>query len=233
MNFVELSSEEFNKVCNDFEGNSFYQSITWAKIKEYTGWKNYYVGVKKDDKIIACSLILGKKLYLNQYLFYAPRGMLLDYNNIELLTFFVKEIKNYLNKKNGIIFKIDPLIQYKNHDKYGNYLEDNFTNQSIIDNLISLGFHHHGFTTGYSEEAQFRWSYCLDITKSTEEIFKNVDQRCRRCMKKYKKYPLELVEVTDDNIKDFKDVMEHTANRQNHFDRSLDYYKHLNQNLSC
>jgi len=94
MEFIELSAEEFNQVCNNFNGNSFYQNTSWAKIKEYTEWKNYYVGVKKEDKVVACTLILGKKLYLNKILYYAPRGMLLDYNDLELLTFFVNEKKN-------------------------------------------------------------------------------------------------------------------------------------------
>ena len=231
MEFVELSSEEFSKVCNNFDGSSFYQSLEWAKIKEFTGWIHYYVGIKKNNKIVACSLILGKKIYLNKFMYYAPRGMLLDYNDFELLTFFVKEVKKYLISKNGIIFKIDPLIIYKNHDKNGNLLDDNFSNQLIVDNLVNLGFHHRGFTIGYSDEVQFRWSYCLDINRSQEEIYKEMDQRCRRCIKKYEKYPLELVDVNDDNIKDFKDIMEHTANRQNHFDRTLDYYKKLDQEL--
>ena len=58
-----------------------------------------------------------------------------------------------------------------------------------------------------------------------------MDQRCRRCIRKYKKYPLKLVDVDDNNIKDFKEIMEHTANRQNHFDRNLEYYKSLDKYL--
>ena len=231
MEFVELTSDEFTFVCNNFDGNSFYQSSSWAKIKEYTGWIHYFVGVKKDNKIVACSLILGRKIYLNNFLYYAPRGMLLDYNDLELLTFFVEEIRKFLINKNGIIFKIDPLIIYKNHDRNGEYLNDNFSNQHIIDSLVNLGFHHHGFTIGYSEEAQFRWSYCLDVNKSIDEIILDMNQRCRRCIKKYRNYPLKLVEVDESNINDFKAIMEHTASRQNHFDRSLDYYRYLDNEL--
>lgn len=231
MKFIELTINEFDKVSNKFTGNSFYQNSKWAKLKEHTNWDSYYVGVKKGNKIVACSLILGKKVFLNKFLYYAPRGMLLDYNDLELLTYFVNEIKKFLIEKNGIIFKIDPLIEYKKHDKLGNYLLDDFSNQTIVDNLINLGFIHHGFTKGYTEEVQFRWSFCLDINKSKKAIFNNMNQRCRRCIKKSKKYPLEIVEVTNDNIKDFKDIMEHTANRQNHFDRDIEYYRKLQEEL--
>ena len=229
MEFVELTSKEFDKVCNNFDLSSFYQSSKWAKIKEYTGWTNYYVGVKKDKKIIACSLILGKKIYLNKYMYYAPRGMLLDYNDNELLNFFTSEIKKYLVKKNGVIFKIDPLVMYKHHDKFGEVIDDEFSNQSVVDNLKKLGYKHRGFTVGYSDEVQFRWSYGLDIDKSLDELFPGMDQRCRRCIRKYEKYPLEVVSVNDKNMKDFKDIMEHTAKRQNHFDRTTEYYQNLDK----
>ena len=54
-----------------------------------------------------------------------------------------------------------------------------------------------------------------------------MDQRCRRCIRKAEK----LVSVSDENIKDFKDIMEHTTNRQKHFDRKLEYYKNLDLKL--
>ena len=68
MEFVELKSQEFDKVCDNFPGNSFYQNSAWATIKAKNGWISYYVGVKDKNKIVACSLILGKKLYSNRYM---------------------------------------------------------------------------------------------------------------------------------------------------------------------
>ena len=132
-------------------------------------------------------------------------------------------------KNNGAIFKIDPLISYQEHDRDGNCLNNNRTNQMIIDKLVELGFLHRGLSVGYSEEIQFRWSYCLDVNKSFDDILLDMNQRCRRCIKKSTKYPLKFVEVNQDNINDFKLIMEHTAKRQNHFDRTLDYYKSIDR----
>lgn len=112
MKFVELSSSEFEKASNNFPGSSFYQSYAWTKIKELTGWKHYFVGVLRDNKLVAISLIIGKKVYFDKYLYYAPRGVLLDYNDTELLSFFTKEIKKFLIKKKGVVLKIDPFIEY-------------------------------------------------------------------------------------------------------------------------
>lgn len=230
MKFVELTEKEFNSVCKKFKQSSFYQTPSWVKIKEKNEWIHYYVGIKEKNDIIACSLILGKKIYFNNYLYYAPRGPLLDYDNIDLLDFFIKNLKRFLIEKKGILLKIDPLVEYQEHDKFGNIIKEN-NNQQLVDHFTELGFKHHGLTKGYTDEAQFRWSYCLDINKSEEEIFKDMDQRCRRCIRKYEKYPLTIEEVNDSNILDFKEIMEHTAKRQNHFDRSLEYYKNLDKEL--
>ena len=36
MNFTELTEKEFDNVCENFKGSSFYQTTDWAKIKEFT-----------------------------------------------------------------------------------------------------------------------------------------------------------------------------------------------------
>ena len=137
MKFVELSSSEFEKASNNFPGSSFYQSYAWTKIKELTGWKHYFVGVLRDNKLVAISLIIGKKVYFDKYLYYAPRGVLLDYNDTELLSFFTKEIKKFLIKKKGVVLKIDPFIEYQKHDNYGNVIGD-FCNRQVINIMVLL-----------------------------------------------------------------------------------------------
>lgn len=230
MEFVELTEKQFDSVCNNFKESSFYQTSAWARVKKLTGWIHYYVGVKENNKIIACSLVLGNNIYLNKYIYYAPRGLLVDYNNLELLDFFINKLKKFLIKRNGIFLKIDPLIDYKWHDRYGNPINEK-NNQFIVDHLTELGFKHHGFTTGYSDEIQFRWSFCVNVDRSMEEIVKEMDQRCRRCIRKYESYPLKIVPVDDKNMKDFKNIMEHTAKRHNHFDRTTEYYKKIAEEL--
>ena len=175
MKFKEITGDDFNKICKKFKTNSFYQTYEWAKIKEKNGWKHYFLCIKKENKILACTLILGKKSIFNKYLYYAPRGFLIDYNNKELLKFFTKEIKKFLKSKNGIALKI--------HDRYGNIINNNISNQQIIDNITNLNYKHKGFTSGYNNDTQFRWSYQLEINKTIEELKHDMDKRCKRCIK--------------------------------------------------
>lgn len=231
MEFVELTENEFENIQDDMPGSTFYQTIQWAKIKKTTGWEVCYVAVKNNNKVVASTMMLSKKFILNTKIFYAPRGFMIDYANFELLQFFTIELKKYIKKRDGIFVKIDPLLEYKHHNTLGEIVNDNFCNDKIFKDMIKLGYKHNGFTVGYSKEIQFRWSYTLDINKSREEIFNDMDQRCRRCIRKYEKYPLIAIDVDKENIDDFKSIMESTARRHNHYDRSKEYYLCLRDNL--
>ena len=133
MEFIELTREEFSKIQNKFPNSTFYQTIEWANIKEQNDWQTSFLGVKKQDKIIAACLLLSKKILYTEKLYYSPRGFLIDYHDKELLDFFINNIIKYIKQRNGFALKIDPLIEYVHHDNQGNIIEDNFNNQKIID----------------------------------------------------------------------------------------------------
>ena len=102
MNFTELTEEEFTSFAKNNEQASFYQTIEWGKLKEENGWNMHLVGIKENDNIIAASLILSKTTPIKKKMFYAPRGFLIDYHDLELLTAFTNEIKKWAKKKNAI-----------------------------------------------------------------------------------------------------------------------------------
>lgn len=233
MKFVELTKEEFKNIENNMPGATYYQTTAWANIKEPNGWYPYYVGVKNEnDEIICASLILARKIFLNKKIFYAPRGVLIDYNNVELLDFFIDNIKVFVKERNGFFFKMDPLIEYKHHNSAGDVIEDGFSNEELHKHLINLGFIHKGFRTGYVDDLQYRWSYAIDIgDKTYDEVFESFSSKGRGHIRKACKYPLILEDVNDENILDFKAITEHTAERHSHFDRTLDYYKSLITNF--
>ena len=229
MEFVVFSKDEFHKIEDDFYNSNFYQTSEWADIKEKNGWEHFYVGVKEKNKYVLICLLLARSV-LGRRFFYAPRGPVMDFSNKELLEFFVENLKKFVKKNKGFVFKFDPYIEYQERDKNGEPV--GVAKDEYWTLLKKLGFTHRGFTRGYSDEAQFRWSYALDIKDKTfDDLLPDMDQRCRRCIRKCEKYPLEVFDVNDDNIKDFKDIMNHTAKRQDHFDRSTEYYKNLKKYL--
>ena len=65
---------------------------------ELYGYKKLYVGLVDDNNnLIAASLLLLNKIKNYKYA-YAPRGFLIDYNDMELFKTFTIMLKNYLNK---------------------------------------------------------------------------------------------------------------------------------------
>lgn len=227
MIFREIDEKEFESVCDDFANSSYYQTVKWGKVKEFTGWTSHYVGIKSDDKYLGVSLLLSKNIIGNYKIFYAPRGFLTNYDDYFLLRFFTDNLMDYLKKNKGIFLKIDPFISYSIRDKNGNKI--GFDNGKAFSNLLNLGYIHKGFTEDYTKEIQYRWTYVLDVKDSMDVISSNMDKRCRRCLRKGEGYPLVVKDVDDNNIYDFKMIMEHTSKRHKNFDRSLNYYLKLKQ----
>ena len=110
MNFItNLSREEYEQFVEKHPKSHFLQSYDWgqfAKLEKHL--TPHYVGLKEDGKLIAATLLLQKHLPLHLSYFYAPRGFVIDFNNLEVLKTFVEEIKKYTKAKKAIFIKIDP-----------------------------------------------------------------------------------------------------------------------------
>lgn len=101
MEFTTLTEKEFRDFTKDYEQTSFMQSIELANLKRELGSIPHLVGVKKNKKVIAATLILEEKSILGQKTFYAPRGYLIDYHDFDLLKYFSDELIKYVKKHKG------------------------------------------------------------------------------------------------------------------------------------
>ena len=225
----ELTKEEFNEYASKHPLNMFFQSSYWGELKSITGWKHFMVGIKNDGKIEAATLILGKKIPIfNRYIYYAPRGFLIDYNNTELLKKFTLEVKKYLKKKKGIFIKINPYLIYQERDINGYIVENGIDNKNVVEELKKLGFIHTGFTINYGKDLEPRWISVLDLEGKTEEgILKDMRSTTRWGINNSYKHGLKLVEIDKSRINEFKKLMEHTGERRGFIDRSEAYYEKM------
>ena len=97
MEFTEITEKEYEKYWENHPLKTFMSAPKIAKLRERNNWKAYFVGVKEKKKIIAATMLLSHKRRFNVNEFYSPRGFLLDFNNKELLEFFVKEVKDFVH----------------------------------------------------------------------------------------------------------------------------------------
>lgn len=228
MEFVELNEREYSKFYKSNEQASFMQSIELGNLKKEYGDKVHLVGVKKGNKIIAASLILESKTLFNKSLFYAPRGLIVDYHDKELLTFFVVELKKYLRKFHGLTLTIDPNVIYRTRSSEGEILGDG--DDLSINNLKSLGFNHFGFNT-YLESRQVRWAYLFKLDEKYEEKKKKFSKSTRKNIEFTYKKGLQVRKGNIEDLDVMTEIFENTAKRKDFFFRSLDYYKKMYKNM--
>lgn len=232
MELVTLTKKEFKKFADKHSQITFHQTEEWANLKLTNGWKAHYVGLKDKNKIVAGALLLAKTLpIVRKKMFYSPRGFLIDYNNYELLEEFTKGIKKYAKEQGAIFVKIDPYVEYVEHDNNGDVVEGGYDNKQAVENLIKLGYKHFGFNL-MQDTLQPRWMHVIETEDRTlEDVMKDMESKTRQILRKNEKCGITTREITRDELPIFKDIMQHTSDRRDFIDRPLSYYENMWDNL--
>ena len=226
MKLEKITSKEFKKFADNHPQITFHQTKEWAELKSHNNWEAYYLGLKDNNKIVAGTMLLSKTIpIIKKKMFYAPRGFLIDYHDKELLKSFTDEIKKFAKNKKAIFIKIDPYVEYKEHDNDGNLVEDGINNEDCVNNLKELGYKHFGFNL-MQDTLQPRWMHVIEIDgRNEEEIQKDMESKTRQILRKNEKSAIKTHEITKEELPIFKEIMEHTSDRRDFVDRPLSYYE--------
>ena len=224
MDFVELTEKEYQKFWENHPLKTFLSAPKIAKLREKSNWKSYFVGVKENKKVVAAALLLSHKRKFNVNEFYSPRGFLLDYNNKELLTFFVEKVKEFAKSKNGYILRIDPYVIYKQRDINGDIVEGGEDNHHVVEHLQSLGFK----KVKTENMEQVGWMFSLGLEGKTEEqILKEMKPNTRNTIRKAEKLGITMTELSYDELDRFQNIMEETGERKNFAVRNVEYFQNM------
>lgn len=224
MKFVVLSEEEFDSFSRNYKDKCYLQSTNVAKLRKRNGWDSHFVGVKKDNEVVAASLLLSKVRKVKKE-FYAIRGPLVDFNDKKLLSFFVSNLKQFVKDNNGYILRIDPYVEAGSRDKDGNPT-DLFDNSNIKNNLIDLGFKEIP-AKKMSDNIQAKFMYVIDLNENLDEVMKDMDSKTRQMIRKNEKMGIVVRTGTIDDIPLFEDIMEHTSERRNFSNRGEKFYHNM------
>ncbi len=224
MEFTEITEKEYTKFWENHPLKTFLSAPEISKLREKSGWDTYYVGVKENKKVIAASMLLAHKRHFNSYEFYSPRGYLLDFNDSKLVDFFTKELKKFISKHNGYIFRVDPYLIYRERDLDGNIVEDGVDNSKIVEHLKELGFRE----VPTKDLEQVSWMFSLGLEgKSEEEILKEMKSNTRNLIRKAEKFGITVNEISYDELDRFQSIMEETSKRKGFSNRKLSYYQEM------
>ena len=224
MQFREISEEKYRKFWENHPLKSFLSSPEIGKLRKSNGWDVYFVGVEKDKKLVAATMLVSHKRHFGKYEFYAPRGILVDFYDKGLVRYFVLEIKNFIKTHHGYIFRMDPYLIYKERDIDGNVVEGGVDNSSVVLDLEHLGFK----KVSIPNMEQVGWMFSLPLEgKSEEDILKEMKSGTRNKIRKTEKFGITVNELGYDELDRFQNIMVETGERKNFAVRDVSYFKKM------
>lgn len=218
MYIKSLTKTEFDEFSKNFFIKSLYQTSAYAETMSTQNFKYLFVGLIDDNEnIIAASVILIKNVKSYKYA-YAPRGFLIDYNNVMLVDLFTQKLKKFLGKLDIVAIKISPYIIKVIHDPKHNVIEDNKYYQNIFNNLKNLGYKHTGYNH-FFESYKPRFEGVLDLNQAPYLLFRNITGSYRNKIRNAEK---KGIRVYKGNISNLDYLYLHT---QKKYPRDLEYFK--------
>ena len=224
MKLVEITKEQFDIFANTHIYASFYQTSAYGTLMTKQGFSDFYLGIVDDNHNIKCASLFireTKKSVVGTLNYaYAPRGFLIDYSDIELLTFFTKELRRFLLKKGIAFIRLDPPLIHKEHDRKGDIKKGGIDNSNIIILMQTLGYEHLGFSN-YFETLKPRWNAICKFSGTPAKLFTLFNKETRNKIRKAGKLGIEIIESDQNSINQFYKFVEHK-----HI-RNLEYYNDL------
>ena len=198
------------------------QSSNWAKIKD--NWDSCITGVYQKDKLVASGLILIKHLPLSFTMMYIPRGPIMDYENKELVKFYLKELKKWAKTKHCLFISFDPAIKLREFDLDHKDKPDDQKALSIINNLQDNKAIYKGKTLKLEETIQPRFHMGLYYTDDlNSHLPKSTIKSCKAAIKRHVN-----VKVADHSeIEKFAKMIELTEKHKNVHLRNEEYFRKI------
>lgn len=221
MDFVKLKKTEYEKFLIQHKQKTFLHTPMIGEMRNGSGWDYIFLGIKENNEIIAATMLLSRKSFLNKKEFYAIRGFLIDYNNLDVFTFFTEKIKKYAKKNGGFILRLDPYLSKQERDINGDIVENGTNNFQAIENLKKLGFKE-------TNCEQAKWMFVLDTEQKTiDELYKQMKPNTRNCINKTFKTGIFVREISYKELNKFHKVIEETGERKKFVNKQIGYYQKM------
>ena len=216
---TDINNEKYTEFIKSHKHGNMMQAIEWSAIKNT--WGAVRVAVSDDeDNIIAAAQVLTRK-----GLWYVPRGPILDYNNKELLGFFLTNLKKFAKTKQAKLVKLDIPIAVKD-EKLANFIDVDVdrSNDELIKTFKSYGYNHKGFSLDMSSTIQPRFNTVTKLEKPIPDLF---SKDTRRLIRDADKKFVEVRRCGKENLDDFLFALACTEKRKSISLRGREYFENL------
>lgn len=227
MQFIEsISKERFDRFVDRHPYGSFLQTYDWGKFKSLHEWTLFTVGVEEKNELIGAALLLARRVPgTRKKILYSPRGILVDYRNDQVLSFFLHGLKRLMKRENAIFLRIDPIIKTRCYDLEGNPVEGEH-NLDIVDILKGKGFLYKGEAKGF-EGFQPKYVMKLDIQRDLEAVFSSFHKKTQYNIRLAAKRGILIEEGKKEDLSQFHEIMKITGERDGFTVRSLSYFEEM------
>ena len=216
---TDINNEKYTEFIKSHKHGNMMQAIEWSAIKNT--WGAVRVAVSDDeDNIIATAQVLTRK-----GLWYVPRGPILDYNNKELLGFFLTNLKKFAKTKQAKLVKLDIPIAVKD-EKLANFkdVDVDRSNDELIKTFKPYGYNHKGFSLDMSSTIQPRFNTVTKLEQPVPDLF---SKDTRRLIRDADKKFVEVRRCGKENLDDFLFALACTEKRKNISLRGREYFENL------
>ncbi|MCJ0939443.1 aminoacyltransferase [Mammaliicoccus sciuri] len=226
MKFTELTVTEYDEFVSDSRYESHYFQVKEnIKTRENDGFQVVLLGVKDENNQVVAASLFSKIPTLGSYVYYSNRGPVMDYSNLDLVTYYFKALEKYLKQHQCLYVKVDPYWIYKIYDKDIKQIKEDGANDQIVDLIKSLGYDHHGFTTKYDPSSQVRWMGVLNLKdKTLAEVKKGFDSQRKRNVNKAHNYGVKVRFLERDELDIFFKLYRETEERAGFISKTDEYF---------
>lgn len=223
-----LSRETYLEWVQSQDDTSFLQLPAWKEAgesnMEYVG---HYVGIESQGQLVGTALVLvyrDSKLTMA----YVPRGPILDYRNREHLGFFIESLKSFAKQLKVDYIRIEPPILYRQMNQKNEVVYE--SENDLVPLFKQHNMIHSGYFNGY-HNAQPRYSFHLNLTKSYEELFKQYDSSVRTAVTRNELFKFKVEVVEPKSLDEFMVLREQLSTSKQFYLKPKSYFEVFYQSL--
>ena len=226
MKFTELTVKEYdNFVQNPSLESHYFQVKESIATREEDGFQVVLLGLKDDNNQVIAASLFSKIPTMGSYVYYSNRGPVMDYSDLGLVDYYLRELDNYLQHHNCLYVKMDPYWIYQIYDKDIKQLSNQINNDALVNLFKAHGYEHHGFTTEYDTSSQVRWMGVLNLDGETPaSLKKQFDSQRKRNINKAINNGIKVRFLDRDEFHIFLELYRETEERTGFVSKTDDYF---------
>ncbi|UXU51482.1 aminoacyltransferase [Staphylococcus arlettae] len=226
MKFTELTVKEYdNFVQNPALESHYFQVKENIATREEDGFQVVLLGLKDDNNQVVAASLFSKIPTMGSYVYYSNRGPVMDYSDLGLVDYYLRELDKYLHQHNCLYVKLDPYWIYHIYDKDVNPYSNRYQNDALVNLFKAYGYEHHGFTTSYDTSSQVRWMGVLNLADETPaSLKKQFDSQRKRNINKAINNNVRVRFLGRDEFDIFLNLYRETEERAGFVSKTDDYF---------